>query len=119
MNKENLYVSDDGDSYAVLVSPGWGAGWSTWNNPQLAYDKRVVELFLSGYRITDAQNGHDAGDELMQRWGYSKPYWGGWNHIRVEWIPFGVRWRITEYDGNESIEYLDVDKYTCFEKRGN
>jgi hypothetical protein len=31
---------------AVLVSGGFGAGWSTWNQPELAYDKRVVEFLV-------------------------------------------------------------------------
>ena len=114
MDKSELYISEDGKSYAVLVSSGWGAGWSTWNTPRLAYDKRVVDLFLSGYRVTNAGAGHDQGDERLCSWGYAKPYWGGWNQIHVEWIPFGVKWRLTEYDGNEAIEYLDEDSYNCF-----
>lgn len=114
MDKSELYISGDGKSYAVLVSPGWGAGWSTWNDRRLALDKRVVDLFLSGYRVT-SPDSQAVGDQRIQGWGYSKPYWGGWNQIEVRWIPFGVKWRMTEYDGNEAIEYLNDDSYICFD----
>ena len=32
----------------VLISPGFGAGWSTWNHPLMAFDKDVIELFERG-----------------------------------------------------------------------
>lgn len=113
MNKDELYINESGETYAVLVSPGWGAGWSTWNDQRLALDKRVVELFLSGYRVTDST---EDGDRLMKECGYDEPYWGGWNQINVVWIPFGVKWRMIEYDGSETIEYLNEDSYICFNK---
>ena len=31
---------------AVLVSPGFGAGFSTWNSPEMAVDFDLVEAFL-------------------------------------------------------------------------
>jgi hypothetical protein len=34
-------------------------------------------------------------------------YTGGWRDIQVVDIPAGTQFRITEYDGNESIEYSD------------
>lgn len=117
MDRSDLYMSEDGESYAVLVSGGWGAGWSTWNDHRLAFDKRVVELFMSGYRvkgISAITSDTAEQDALLKSWGYSKPYWGGWNQIHIEWVPFGVRWRLTEYDGNEAIEYLNEDSYNCF-----
>ena len=40
------YYNEDKTCIAVLVSRGWGAGWSTWNNKEMAYDKRIIEAFL-------------------------------------------------------------------------
>ena len=40
------YWNEDHTEIAVLVSVGFGAGWSTWNEKELAYDKRVVDLFI-------------------------------------------------------------------------
>ena len=33
------YYNENGE-LGVLYSPGFGAGWSTWSNEELAYDKR-------------------------------------------------------------------------------
>ena len=32
----------------LLISPGYGAGWSTWNLPAMATDKDLIELFEKG-----------------------------------------------------------------------
>lgn len=40
-----LYEKDG--KVAVLVSGGYGAGWSTWGSTNLAYDKRIVEFYLA------------------------------------------------------------------------
>ena len=42
----DLYYNDDHSCYAVLVSHGFGAGWSSWNSEEIAYDKRVIEWYL-------------------------------------------------------------------------
>lgn len=39
------YYNENGE-LGVLVSGGFGAGWSTWNSNELAYDKRIVEKWL-------------------------------------------------------------------------
>ena len=31
----------------VLISPGFGAGWSSWSCDEIAFDKRVVEYWLN------------------------------------------------------------------------
>ena len=51
-----LYEHIDGKRYAVLVSGGYGAGWSTWGDKRLAYDKRIVEFFLD----------HEGNEEFMR-----------------------------------------------------
>ena len=40
-----LYENEDGTEYAVLVSYGYGSGWSR-GDAQLACDKRIVEFWL-------------------------------------------------------------------------
>lgn len=32
----------------VLISPGFGAGWSTWNDSGIATDVRIVDAFERG-----------------------------------------------------------------------
>lgn len=120
------YYNEDGTKVAVLVSHGYGAGWSTWNNSELAYDKRVVEFWLahkdnekfmeeidsfSYYEIKEAE-------EFFESIGYSHIYFGGFNQIELEWVPIGCRWRIDEYDGAENLEILNMDNYNYVLAKG-
>lgn len=98
------YYNTDKTHIAVLVSPGWGAGWSTWNNKEVAYDKRVVEAFL------DEVSSHDI-EVLCKEWGYESCYTGGWSDVMLEWVPVGERYYIYEYDGSESLvreEWMEI-----------
>ena len=105
-----LYVSGM-DKVGVLYSPGFGAGWSTWNLKCYAYDKRIVEKF-----IEDPELFHREGSDLvafMTALGYHG-YYGGANQLRLEFIPKGTPFRIDSYDGNERIELFDMSNYICF-----
>lgn len=83
---------------AVLISPGYGAGWSTWNSryDDVLFDKRIVELVLSDMKglITE---------ELMAEFGYPDMYLGGVDQLVVEWLVPGTAFNINEYDGAESL----------------
>ena len=114
MKKDMVDVSYCGlEGVEVLVSKGYGAGWSTWNDPQLAYDKRVVKLFKQyGPNINSRQ-----ADEIINAihaMGYDKPYMGGWKNIQIEVVPCAKFWRINEYDGAETIEILNTSKWHLF-----
>ena len=37
----------------VLISPGFGAGWSTWNDPRMAFDERLIRAFEYGISEED------------------------------------------------------------------
>ena len=54
LNKDDLYwTNKKHTTYAVLVSPGYGAGWSTWNDDKLqsiAYDKRIVKYIIENQK---------------------------------------------------------------------
>lgn len=90
---------------AVAVSPGYGAGWSTWNYCRdLAYDKRVIELILK-YQAKDVTREELA--ERLEMLGYHDIYCGGLEQICIQWVPLGTCFRIHEYDGSESIETLE------------
>ena len=81
---------------AVAVSGGFGAGWSTWNEID-PMDARFNQLFLDG-KIDEIVRICD--DEAL---GYA----GGASGVRIEWIPIGTEFIITEYDGAESLETKD------------
>jgi hypothetical protein len=85
---------------AVLVSPGFGAGFSTWNSSEMAVDFDLVEAFLKGdmTRFEYIVN---------EKYGENLPYLGGVDSLEVEWVDEGNKFRVEEYDGYESLEVFD------------
>jgi len=88
---------------AVLVSPEFGAGFSTWNNPQMAVDFDLVEAFLSG----DMNRFEYI---VVEKYGENM-YLGGMEGLQVQWVDEGKKFRIEEYDGSESLEVFDENNW--------
>ena len=80
---------------AVAVSPGFGAGWSTWNEVD-PMDARFNQLFLDGKYLE--------ADRLCEELelGYS----GGAHDVIIKWVPQFTKFIINEYDGSESIQFI-------------
>jgi len=82
---------------AVLVSPGYGAGWSSWNpdTVELLFDPAIVELVE-----------HNKWEELdvYVKLKYPGIYDGGMRDLEIEWLPVGTEFIIKEHDGAETIE---------------
>jgi len=99
MNKLN----EDG-KVAVLYSPGFGAGWYTWNYecPEILFDPAIVKFVEK-----------EKWDELATYVALKYPdiYTGGMKDLEVEWMPVGTEFKINEYDGAESIEYKESDHW--------
>jgi len=48
----------EGNKVAVLVSPGYGAGWFTWNfERELIFSRKIVKMIMEGRR-----------DEITEKW---------------------------------------------------
>lgn len=102
------YVKDG--KVAVLLSWGYGSGWSTWNRnyPNIAFDPFIVECVLEHNQLEgDAKLDHL--DVLISKVvEYSKEAYpdacliGVWA-LGIEWVPVGEKFRIQEYDGSEAI----------------
>ena len=94
----------------VLISPGFGAGWSTWNDRDMAVDKDLIELFERGCT-------EDEMADLCVKKGYtdgvtnSPPYMGGFENLKVKEVPQGCYFKIDEYDGSEYITIFEVEKW--------
>lgn len=86
-----------GGKVAVLVSPGYGAGWSTWA------DDAELAVFAPDV-VAWVEAGKPAGADF-ENYGYS----GGLRQVHVEWVPQGSRFFIDEYDGYESLQILGPD----------
>lgn len=96
------YIKDG--KVGVLVSYGFGAGWSTWNTIDIALDKKVIEKFLE---IKDMDNYEEAKFEMekyMESIGYEEVYLGGLDGLTLEMVDEGSAIKINEYDGSESLE---------------
>lgn len=89
---------------AVLYSPGYGAGWSTWNtdHPDCLFDPEVVAWVEGGKK--------DRIPDLEDRYG-EYFYDGGIGDLRIAWIEEGTLFRVEEYDGHESIVFAEDYKW--------
>ena len=81
---------------AVAVSPGFGAGWSTWNDVH-PMDARFNQLFIDG-KVGEAKR-------LCKEEGLG--YANGARDVIIQWVPVGTLVQITEYDGSESLRTND------------
>jgi hypothetical protein len=89
---------------AVLVSPGYGAGWSTWNSNEgeaAVFCPRLVNAVLEG---RSPQELAAIAAEV-----FPEAYLGGVDDLCVEWVNQGDRFIINEYDGSESLDVLGPD----------
>ena len=86
---------------AVLVSRGYGAGWSSWMSdaPECLFDPVLAQMLLDG------EDEMEIATVAEKR--YPNSYTGGVDGLTVKWLPVGTKFRIDEYDGAESIEILD------------
>jgi len=88
---------------AVLVSPLFGAGFSTWNCPEMAIDFDLVEAFLSG----DMTRFEYIANEKYNSVAVGGLYLTDLDDLKVVWVEEGHRFRINEYDGSESVEVFN------------
>ena len=88
---------------AVLYSPCFGAGWSTWNPqfPDLLFDSIIVDFVLN--RSDNWQQGIEAYCSIA----YTGLYDAGIYDLEVTWIPLGSQFLVEEYDGSESVVLRD------------
>lgn len=89
---------------AVLYSPGYGAGWSSWGTyEELMFDPEIVHLVETNQRDLIEQNLKDRGYDF---------HTSGASTLKIEWMPEGTQFKIVEHEGNEYIEYRDSDDWT-------
>jgi hypothetical protein len=94
---------------AVLYSPDYGAGWSTWASSEIReavmFDPAMVEL-------VEQEKWEEL--EVYVTLKYPDFYKGGLRDLQIEWMTEGTQFIINDYDGNESIQKRDsTDWYTA------
>jgi hypothetical protein len=91
---------------AVLISSGWGAGWSTWHgHKELIFHPKLVELVESEQHNQETVSA--VLNELLDKEEVEGIYLGGVRDLSITWIPEGTKFKIEEYDGSE---YVITDK---------
>lgn len=85
---------------AVLCSPGFGAGWSTWADAEisetLVFEPEVVKM-VEENRMDEIE------DYIENKYEKFHVYCGGADDLEIVWVPEGTEFQIREYDGSESI----------------
>ena len=96
--------------YAVIVHPGFGAGFSTWCDGVEAHNYRFIKyLFDKGYvKNNKIKVPRDKLKEcesylysIIKKDGYV--YIGGLNNSNIVWVDLDDDYIIEEYDGYESL----------------
>ncbi len=96
---------------AVLYSPGFGSGWSTWNREpiasHMAMDRLVVEAFLTG----DSSQIEKVVNEIAAKYGCEYVCLLSSNELEICWVDSGEVFIIDEYDGFERVESASKQNY--------
>ena len=95
----NRYIKNG--KVAVLYSPGYGAGWTTWNEeyPEMLFSPEIAEAL-------DNKADYQTLEEISERL-FPGAFLGGLEQLKIEWVEPGSQIRIDEYDGNESVYILN------------
>lgn len=112
VKKEKEIIRDG--KVAILFSPGFGAGWYTWHGVDaLLRDPEVVHLVECRSRAPEEERQYYTEKivEYCENTYGTDYYYGGADDLDIEWIELGDKFRITEYDGSEGIEYLTESRW--------
>ena len=91
---------------AVIVSPGFGAGWSTWS---YRGEEDYRDFMLFDPTLVDMIERSESAETIETYVTFVHPgtSCGGADDLTIQWLPVGTAFRIHEYDGSESVEIRD------------
>ena len=91
---------------AVMFSPGFGAGWSTWNTEirdALLFDPEIAQAVRDGDKL-------QAGIIAARK--FPDGRFGGARDLTVEWLDKGTVFEVEEHDGSESLHIIGGRDYS-------
>ena len=90
---QNGFVTNSENKVAILTSPKFGAGFSSWNDIELCYHSIPVRAALEERNLTP---------QKIQT--LNDPFFGGWEEgICINWVEPNSLVTIVENDGSEGI----------------
>jgi len=97
----------EGEFTKVLVSPGFGAGWSTWNYniPELLFDPVIVRM------VEDGTSAETIEAYCIAKYSSGYGYFGGSADLEVVLVKTGSEFIVHEYDGSETLQLKDEMKW--------
>lgn len=120
------FIREDGKA-AVIVSHGFGSGFSTWHERDMAVDGRIVKWLYDNGNIFSDEKEEDEDyikvpkdiiedfKEFLDSIGYKDIslycLGEGRSGLSIHYLPVGTVFRINEYDGAESIEVFNTKSY--------
>jgi hypothetical protein len=108
---DNGKVYDKNGNVAVLFSPGFGAGYTTWNSEHelSPFQPQVVMCVLAGKLDLITEENLRVWMEIPVDNDDFHVYLGGVRDLTIEWVPAGSIFEIDEYDGFEGIRFFNAD----------
>lgn len=110
IDEDGELVNSKGER-AVAYSKGYGAGWSTWNS--IKATDGVANLTILSMMDEDDYNSdlyhnfNSVYNEATHGEHQNNEYTGGLMNIVVKWYDKDKKLRILEFDGDETIEFMD------------
>jgi hypothetical protein len=99
---------------AVLYSPGFGAGWYTWNTLRDDDETQCIKLIFDPVlvELVEKRNGdnYDEITDAIEKRGEEilpEGYFGGACDLEIKWLPVGTRFIINETDGSEYVQTVE------------
>lgn len=127
LTKEALEMLESKKGYTpVIYSPGYGAGFTTWNAEIKPHDEVMIHAIIEEGIVIGVYDDGGYNDsieveieekslaEIIKKLGYSHEhlYLGCCgDFMMIEFVKKGNLFRINEYDGSESIEVFDASDY--------
>lgn len=81
----------------IVYSPGYGAGWSTWGNPEMALDQTLANMIEDG-------KPHSVIEAYCEA-AWPDGYLGGLEDCVVMWVEKGTQFIVKGYDGSEFVVF--------------
>ena len=102
-------VTNDKGEVAVLVSPGYGAGFHTWNDiPDLCFYPFIVNHLIAD-TLKDVD--YEEIEELIKKdFNIPEEHYVcalGVYDCKIAWLKKGTVFAIEEYDGSESLTLIE------------